>query len=140
MVGTLQIIFYLRHAYVKINLKRKVIQKNLIETINSLTSIFRYILSFVFMLHILFFLPMQYGNTFRLDYLVSSVNVYILTAWKVSKYGGISGPYFPIFRVKQNAVFGHFSHSFYIHVQYITSSVPFVIFWLTLVKVMSCGV
>ena len=53
------------------------------------------------------------------------------TAWKVSKYGVISGPYFPAFglnteiygvnlriqseyrkiRTKNNSVFGHFSHS-----------------------------
>ena len=85
-------------------------ESNCFETINSFTSIFTYILSFVFILHILFFLSMQYGNTFSLHYLVSSVNVYILTAWKVSKYGGFSGPYFSIFRLKQNAVFGHFSH------------------------------
>ena len=46
-----------------------------------------------------------------------------LTAWKVSKYGDISGPYFPEFRlneeiseykkilIRNNSVFGHFSCS-----------------------------
>ena len=55
----------------------------------------------------------------------------LCTAWKVSKYGVIFGPYFPVFglnteiyrvnlriqseyrkiRTRNNSVFGHFSHS-----------------------------
>ena len=40
----------------------------------------------------------------------------LLTAWKVSRYGVIFGPYFPVFgyrkiRTRNNFVFGHFSHS-----------------------------
>ena len=115
-------------------------ESNCFETIVSLTSTFKYIVSFVFMLHILFFLPTQYGNTFSLGYLVSSVNVYVLTVWKVCKYGVVSGSYFPIFRLKQNTFFGHFSHSVYLHVQYITSSLTLVIVWLILVKVGWCSV
>ena len=61
-------------------------------------------------------------------------NLYTLatfTAWKVSKYGVISGPYFPVFglntersggslriqseyrkiRIRNNSVFGHFSRN-----------------------------
>ena len=48
----------------------------------------------------------------------------MVTAGKVSKYGVISGPYFPVFglnteiycvtrRTRNNSVFGHFSHSRY---------------------------
>ena len=58
-------------------------------------------------------------------------NCYPLIAWKVSKYGVISGPYFPVFglnteiyfvnlciqskyrkvRTRKNSAFGHFSRS-----------------------------
>ena len=58
-------------------------------------------------------------------------NIGRYTAWKVSKYGVISGPYFPVFgldtevygvnlriqseykkiRIRKNFVFGHFSRS-----------------------------
>ena len=64
----------------------------------------------------------------RLDYIA---NFLLLTAWKVSKYSVISGPYFPVFglnteingvnlriqseykktRTRINSVFGHFSRS-----------------------------
>ena len=67
------------------------------------------------------------------SYCVSEVRFALdtFTAWKVSKYGVISGPYFPVFglnadiyfvnlciqseyrkiRTRNNSVFGHFSHS-----------------------------
>ena len=40
----------------------------------------------------------------------------LFTAWKVSKYGDFSGPYFTVFglnkiRTRKSSVFGHFSHS-----------------------------
>ena len=45
----------------------------------------------------------------------------LCTAWKVSKYGVFSVPYFPVFGLNmeiygvKNSVFGHFSHSVVIH-------------------------
>ena len=41
----------------------------------------------------------------------NSLMQYKSTAWKVSKYGVISGPYFYCIRTRNNCVFGHFSHS-----------------------------
>ena len=39
------------------------------------------------------------------------------TAWKVSKYGVISGPYFPVFGLnRNNCVFGNFSRSVLLYV------------------------
>ena len=69
------------------------------------------------------FIWTEYGDSLSISYLN--------TAWKVSKYGVISGPYFPVFglnterygvslhieskyrkiRTRNNTVFGHFSRS-----------------------------
>ena len=74
------------------------------------------------------------ANTYYISQMlpVSWIIPYIITAWKVSKYGVISGPYFPEFRLnteiyelnlrskspysvriqtRNNSVFGHFSRS-----------------------------
>ena len=43
-----------------------------------------------------------------------AVNHSFITAWKESKYGVFSGPYFPVFspNKRKNSVFGHFSDTF----------------------------
>ena len=43
-----------------------------------------------------------------------AVNHSFITAWKESKYGVFSGPYFPVFspNKRKNPVFGHFSDTF----------------------------
>ena len=38
-----------------------------------------------------------YGNVLNLDKKFTAIH--LLTAWKVSKYGVFSGPYFPVFRL-----------------------------------------
>ena len=50
--------------------------------------------------------------------LISEFSEFSATAWKVSKYGVFSGPYFPVFSPnvekygpEKNSVFGHFSRS-----------------------------
>ena len=48
----------------------------------------------------------------RMNFQPDSCLAVTYSAWKVSKYGVFSGPYFPAcIRIRKNSVFGHFSRS-----------------------------